>query len=224
MASLRQLPLSGLYAFPDKKFILLLICLIIIDFPSQFYASHSGGITFYVSKLGNNTDGSSWNNAFLTIQAALNAIPDDHGSHRIIIRPDTYFEAMLFPTHKGAIGAYNELIGDFDGSLGSGTVGWVIIDSSDPEHNGFKSYDWWGPIRSNFQGWSSEHTDSTFSAIGWDRWTMRNLYFTGGDAGIFFDLTNQVKPFSIVIENCIGIGRAFGGGVASCLSRYNEPM
>ena len=47
---------------------------------------------------------------------------------------------------------------------------------------------------------------------------------TGGDGGIFFDLTNQVKPFSVVVEDCVGIGRAFGGGVASCLSRPDEPI
>ena len=47
---------------------------------------------------------------------------------------------------------------------------------------------------------------------------------TGGDAGIFFDLTDQVKPFTVVVEDCVGIGRAFGGGVASCLSRPDEPI
>ena len=180
--------------------------------------------TFYVSKLGNNSDGSSWINAFSKIQAALDAIPDGRGGYRIIIRPDTYFEAMLFPANKGAKGAYNELIGDTDGKLGSGTTGWVVIDSGDPEQKGFKSYDWWGTIRSNAQGWSEAHTDSTFSAIGWDRWKFQNLYVTGGDAGIFFDLTNQVKPFSVIVEDCISIGRAFGGGVGNCLSRYDEPI
>lgn len=179
---------------------------------------------FYVSKLGNNSDGSSWANAFTTIQAALSTIPDDQGGYRIAIRPDTYFEAMLYPANKGAAGAYNELVGDSDGSLGSGTTGWVIIDSGDPKQQGFKSYDWWGPIRSYAKGWSKEHTEETFSAIGWDRWRLRNLYVTGGDAGIFFDLTDQVKPFTAVVEDCIAIGRAFGGGVASCLSRPDEPI
>jgi hypothetical protein len=210
--------------YPSSKLILTLICLIILSIPIQLYSSHSNANTIYVSKLGNNSDGSSWSNAYLTIQAALNAIPDNRGGYRIIVRPDTYFEAMLYPAQKGAKGAYNELIGDFDGSLGSGTIGWVIIDSSDPEQQGFKSYDWWGPIRSNFQGWSKEHTDSTFSAIGWDRWHLNNLYVTGGDGGIFFDLTNQVKPFSVIVEHCIAIGRAFGAGVANCLSRSEEPI
>src|SRR5512137_2651714 len=66
-------------------------------------------LTIYVSKLGNDSDGSSWANAFTTIQAALGAVPDDRGGVRIAVRPDTYFEAMLFPVHQGAAGAYNEL-------------------------------------------------------------------------------------------------------------------
>ena len=180
--------------------------------------------TLYVSKLGDNSDGSSWEKAFHTIQAALSAIPDDQGGHRIIVRPDTYFEAMLYPSGKGAAGRQNLLIGDTDGRFGSGRTGWVVIDSGDPGQKGFKSYDWWGPIRSNSEGWSPDHTDPTFSAIGWDRWTLRNLYVTGGDGGIFFDLTDQVKPFTVVVEDCVSIGRAFGGGVASCLSRPEEPI
>jgi hypothetical protein len=182
------------------------------------------GVTIYVSKLGSGTDGTSWETAFTTIQAALDAIPDDRGGHRIIVRPDTYFEAMLFPAHRGAKEAYNELIGDIDGSFGSGTQGWVIIDSSDPQQKGFKSYDWWGPIKAHKHGWSPQHTEPTFSAIGWDRWVLRNLYVTGGDGGLIFDCTNRVQPFTVVVENCVGIGRAFGGGVASCLSRHDEPI
>ncbi|MBM3475700.1 MAG: hypothetical protein FJX75_20740, partial [Armatimonadetes bacterium] len=54
------------------------------------------GTTLYVSKLGDDCDGSSWAKAFRTIQAALSAIPDG-GGHRIIVRPDTYMEANLFP-------------------------------------------------------------------------------------------------------------------------------
>ncbi len=181
-------------------------------------------MTFYVSKLGDNSDGRSWATAFHTIQQALQAIPDDSGGHRVIVRPDTYFEAMLYPAHKGAPGAYNELIGDVDGRFGSGTQGWVVIDSSDPEQRGFKSYDWWGPIKAYKRGWSREHTEPTFSAIVWDRWRLRGLYLTGGDGGIFFDLVDQVKPFSVIVEDCVGIGRAFGGGVANCLSRPDEPI
>ncbi|MCA9231130.1 MAG: hypothetical protein KDA57_10785 [Planctomycetales bacterium] len=182
-----------------------------------------GGTSLYVSKLGDNSDGSTWAKAYNTIQAALDAIPDNKGGHRVVIRPDTYMEAMLSPRFSGASGAYNELIGDLDGSLHSGTCGHVVIDSGDPQL-GFKSYDWHGTIRSNTQGWSPEHTDPTFSAIIWDRWKLKNLYVTGGDAGLFWDLTNQIKPFTVVVEDCIGIGRAFGGGVASCLSRYDEPI
>jgi hypothetical protein len=182
------------------------------------------GPLIYVSKLGDNSDGSSWRKAFTTIQAALSAVPDDRGGHGIIIRPDTYFEAMLFPARRGAPGRYNELVGDVDGRFGSGTSGPVVIDSGDPGQKGFKSYDWWGPFRSYSKGWSPEHKEATFSAIGWDRWRLADLYVTGGDAGIFFDLTDQVKPFSVVVEDCVSIGRAFGGGVASCLSRPDEPI
>jgi hypothetical protein len=184
----------------------------------------SRAATLYVSKLGDNSDGSSWAKAFTTIQAALNAVPDDLGGHRIIVRPDTYFEANLFPARKGARGAYNELVGDVDGALGSGTSGWVVIDSGDPGQQGFKSYDWWGTLRSYSKGWSAAHTEETFSAIGWDRWVLRNLYATGGDGGIFFDLTDQTKPFTVIVEDCASFGRAFGGGVASCLSRPEEPI
>ena len=185
-------------------------------------ASAGQGLTFYVSKLGDNTDGTSWTKAFRTIQAALSAVPDDRGGHRLLVRPDTYMEANLFPAHGGAAGAYNELIGDFDGKLGSGTSGWVVIDSGDPD-KGFKSYDWWGPIRAYKHGWSKEHKEETFSAIGWDRWTLRHLYAAGGDGGLFFDLVDQAEPFSVRVEDCFSSGRAFGGGVANVLSRLGEP-
>jgi len=177
----------------------------------------------YVSKLGNDLDGSSWSTAFTTIQAALDAIPDENGGHRVIIRPDTYMEAMLSPKFKGASEAYDEMLGDVNGLHGSGTTGHVIIDSGDAK-KGFKSYDWWGPIRANEQGWSDAHADPTFSAIAWDRWILRDLYVTGGDGGLFWDLTDQTKPFTIIVEDCISLGRAFGGGVASCLSRPAEPI
>lgn len=65
----------------------------------------------YVSKLGDNSDGLSWKTAFHTIQAALLAVPDDMGGHRVVVRPDTYAEANLYPPFKGAGEAYNELVG-----------------------------------------------------------------------------------------------------------------
>jgi len=180
------------------------------------------GVTLYVSKLGDNSDGLSWARAFRTIQAALGAVPDALGGHRIIVRPDTYMEANLFPAHKGAAGAYNELVGDGNGRLGSGTSGRVVIDAGDPE-KGFKSYDWWGPIRAYKKGWSKEHTAETFSAIGWDRWIIRQFYVTGGDGGLFFDLVDRPEPFTVMVEDCVSIGRAFGGGVGNILSRPDEP-
>ena len=177
----------------------------------------------YVSKLGDDSDGASWRKAFHTIQQALLAVPDDKGGHRVIVRPDTYMEANLYTTHKGAAGSYNELVGDFDGRLGSGTCGWVVVDAGDPAL-GFKSYDWWGSIRSYSKGWSKEHTQETFSATVWDRWKLSHLYMTGGDGGLMFDGTDRVEPFSVVVEDCVSIGRAFGGGVASVLSRTDEPI
>lgn len=179
-------------------------------------------ITLYVSTLGDNTTGRTWATAFRTIQAALDAVPSGGGC-RIVVRPDTYMEANLAPAHPGTEGAYNEIIGDTEGTFGGGRAGHVVIDSSDPAR-GFKSYDWWGTIRATTKGWSPEHTEETFSAIGWDRWILRNLYATGGDGGLMFDCTNRVEPFSVVVEDCTSIGRAFGGGVASCLSRPTEPI
>ncbi|MEW6755642.1 MAG: hypothetical protein AB1505_32395 [Candidatus Latescibacterota bacterium] len=180
------------------------------------------GTTLYVSKLGDHTDGRSWSTAFRSVQAALDAVPAG-GGHTVVVRPDTYVEANLYPAHRGAPGAYNRLVGDVDGGLGSGTSGWVILDSGDPAR-GFKSYDWWGTLRSYKQGWSAEHTAESFSAIGWDRWALRHLYATGGDGGFMFDCVEHIEPFSVVVEDCVSIGRAFGGGAASCLSRTEEPI
>jgi hypothetical protein len=180
-------------------------------------------VTLFVSKLGDQTDGRTWQKAFRTIQAALDAVPDDQGGHQILVRPDTYVEANLAPAHQGAPGAYNALLGDFDGSLGSGAKGWVVIDSGDPER-GFKSWDWWGSIRSSDKHWPHGNNQETFSSIIWDRWTLRALYVAGGDAGFFFDLTDKSgEGFTVVVEDCVGTGRAFGGGVAYPTVRQNEP-
>lgn len=199
---------------------LSLLALLLWSLPA---AGAPAGRTLYVSKLGDGSDGSSWTRAYTTIQAALSAVPQGGGC-RLVVRPDTYFEANLFPAHSGAAGAYNELVGDCDGRHGSGKTGWVVIDSGDPGQKGFKSYDWWGPIRATSKGWSPAHAEQTFSAIGWDRWAFRGLYVTGGDAGLFFDCTDHVEPLSVLVEDCVSIGRAFGGGVASCLSRPEEPI
>lgn len=171
------------------------------------------GVTLYVSRLGDNSDGQSWTTAYRTVQGALDALPDAQGGHRIIMRPDTYLEANLFPAQKGAPGAYNEFIADFDGSRGSGASGYAVIDSSDPER-GLKSVDWWGPFRSS----------PDFSAIGWDRWHLQHIYVTGGDGGLFWDFPPKIEQFSIVVEDSVGIGRAFGGGVGHMLPRADEPV
>lgn len=177
---------------------------------------------FFVSKLGDNSDGRSWATAFNTLQAALDAVPDDKGGYRIVVRPDTYMEANLAPAFAGAEGAYNELIGDADGALGSGSQGRTVIDNSDPGR-GFKSYDWYGTVRAYKKGWSDEHTGETFSGIVWDRWIIRNLYATGGDGAWMFDTVDAREPFTVILEDCVGIGRAFGGGVSSCAKREGEP-
>ncbi len=180
-------------------------------------------VALYVSKLGDNSDGSSWKKAFTTIQRALEAVPNDRGGHRVILRPDTYVEANLAPAHKVSAGAYNTLIGDFDGSLGSGAKGWALVDSGDPE-TGFKSWDWWSSIRASDKNWHGGNNQETFSSIIWDRWAIRNLYVTGGDAGLFWDLTNKSgEGFTVVVEDCVGIGRAFGAGVVYPTVRPGEP-
>ncbi|MGA2259104.1 MAG: hypothetical protein ABSG53_30910 [Thermoguttaceae bacterium] len=182
------------------------------------------GKTIYVSKLGDDSDGTSWRKAFHTIQAALSAVPDNKGGHQIIVRPDRYVEANLAPAYPGAAGAYNALIGDFDASLGSGAKGWVLLDSGDPE-KGFKSWDWWGPFRATDKNWpTGNKTGKTFSAIVCDRWIFRNMYTAGGDAGLFWDLTNKSgEGFTVIVEDCIGTGRAFGGGLAYPVVRPREP-
>jgi hypothetical protein len=187
------------------------------------WTSNSYSATLYVSKVGDDSDGRSWGTAFRTIQKALDAVPDDKGGHQVIIRPDTYVEANLAPAYKGAAGAYNSLIGDFDGALGSGATGWVRIDSGDPE-KGFKSWDWWGPLRASDRNWPGGNNKETFSSIIWDRWNLRHLYAAGGDGGLFWDLTNKSgEQFTVVVEDCVCTGRAFGGGVAYPIVRENEP-
>ena len=181
------------------------------------------GLTIYVSKLGDNSDGSSWKKGFHSLQSALYAIPDNKGGHSILVRPDTYVEANLSTAFKGAQGSYNLIVGDSDGKLGSGAQGRIIIDASDPE-KGFKSYDWWGTMRSTSKGWRPEYTEATFSSICWDRWILRNLYTSGGDAGFFWDLTDKSgEGFTVIVEDCVGIGRAFGGGICYPIVRRDEP-
>ena len=80
-------PLAMLHAAPN-------------DPAAADYAGHKGR-TIYVSKKGDNSDGSSWQKAFHKIQDALKAIPDNKGGHTIVIRPDTYVEANLAADHPG---------------------------------------------------------------------------------------------------------------------------
>jgi len=204
------------------------------------YTGHKGA-ALYVSKLGDNSDGSSWKKAFHTIQAALLAVPDDKGGHRVIVRPDTYAEANLYPAFKGTAGSYNLLVGDVDGKLGSGASGRVVIDSGAPEvivrtnpdaptgnptfmildsgnpaeEWGLKSVDWWGPWK----------CDPSFSGVIWDRWIFRGLYVTGSEGGIGCDITCQKgAEFSALVEDCIGIGRFAGAAVIAHSPRPGEPV
>jgi len=186
------------------------------------YAGRAGA-TIHVSKLGDGTDGKTWATAFRTIQAGLDAVPDDAGGHRVLVRPDVYAEANLAPSKTGAAGAYNALVCDFDGSLGSGATGWATIDSGDPAA-GFKSWDWWSTIRASDKHWPVGNNRETFSSLVWDRWALRRVYATGGDAGLFWDLTNRSgEGFTVLVEDCVGIGRAFGGGVVYPKARPGEP-
>src|SRR4030042_931727 len=199
------------------------------------------GVTIYVSKLGDNSDGSSWQKAFHTIQTALLTVPDDKGGHRVVIRPDTYAEANLYPAHKGAAEAYNLLVGDWDGSLGSGAAGWVVVDSGAPavivrtnpnaptgnptfmildsgdpnKETGLKSVDWWGPWR----------CDPNFSGVAWDRWIFKRIYAVGSEGGIGWDMTNQAGvEFSAIVEDCVGIGRFAGAAGIAHRNRTKEPV
>ncbi|MBX7258677.1 MAG: hypothetical protein K1Y02_20110 [Candidatus Hydrogenedentes bacterium] len=201
------------------------------------YTGHKG-VTLYVSKSGDNSDGSSWAKAFTTIQKALDAIPDAEGGHRVILRPDTYVEANLWPKFKGAKGAYNEISADMDGSLGSGAKGYAVIDAGCPDivvrqdhsqkggnppfkileggpEKGLKSVDWWGPYR----------CDPNFSGVVWDRWIFRSLYSTGSEGGMGWDMTSENGcEFSAVAEDCVGVGRFAGACVMGHVNRPDEPV
>ena len=192
------------------------------DPTSVDYTGHKGK-SLYVSKLGDNSDGSSWQKAFHTIQAALLAVPDDRGGHRIIVRPDTYVEGNLAPSHKGAAGSYNVLVGDCDGSLGSGGSGQIVIDSSDPG-KGLDTRERCGTIRTAGHETPSPRGLSSQGAAAWDRWIVRRIYAAGGDTGLFWNLAREPEAFTVVVEDCIGIGRMFGGGVADHVSRADEPI
>ena len=177
------------------------------------------GTTIYVSKRGDNTDGTSWEKAFHTVQKGMSAVPDDQGGHRVIIRPDTYLEQNIYATHKGAAGAYNVLQADFDGSLGSGATGYAVFDASHPTRG--HTTDIAGPYIAN-----SFLQSRDASGEIWDRWIVRHVYAAGGDAGVFWDIRfRKAEPLTIVVEDCVGIGRAFGGGVAGhIMPRADEPV
>jgi hypothetical protein len=182
------------------------------------YAGRRGG-TIYVSKLGDDSDGSSWPKAFHTIQAALSAVPDGKGGHKIIIRPDTYVEANLYTPHKGNSGAYNLITGDFDGKLSSGATGWVIVDCGSPDglQSGFKSAGGWR----SFSG-----PPGAASNVNFDRWIFRRICATGGETafGIYAAAEASKTPCSLLVEDCIGIGRMAGAYLDDGVGRKDEPL
>ncbi len=112
-----------------------------------------------------------------TIQQALDAVPDGRGGHRVIIRPDTYPEANGRRTWARP-GPTTRWRGTSTAASAPGATGWVVIDSGDPE-KGFKSWDWWGPIRAADHHWPHGNNRETFSSIVWDRWVLRRLYTAG---------------------------------------------
>lgn len=178
--------------------------------------------TIHVSTTGDDSDGKTWQTAYRSVLKALNMIPDDQGGHRVVVAPGTYMEANLHPNRRGAAGAYNELLGDVDGKFGSGLTGTVIIDSSD---KGYKCYDWFTTIRAHKKGWTSKHTGQSTSSADWDRWILRDLYVTGADAGLFWDLSPlKAEPFTVIVEDCVSIGRAFGVGIVDAIPRSEEPI
>jgi len=59
-----------------------------------------------------------------TIQAALTAVPDDHGGHRILVAADTYMEAKPLSCASRCRRRLQRAVGDSAGRLGSGTSGW----------------------------------------------------------------------------------------------------
>ena len=199
--------------FPTVAMIAICCCAARAEESASSTRAVGTGTTLYVSKLGDDTDGRTWATAFHSVQAALDAVPDGEGGHTIAIRPDTYMEANLLPAHRGAEGAYNRFIADFDGALGSGTTGYAVLDASDPER-GLKSVDWWSNFRENPEE----------SSIEWDRWELHHVYATGGDGGLFWDFPPKIEPFTVVVEDSVGIGRAFGGGMGNFLPRSAEPI
>ncbi len=93
---------------------------------------------------------------------------------------------------------------------------WKIIKSDAPE-SGLKSVDWWG----NFTG-----PPGTFSNLGYDRWIFRHIYATGGEGGFGLyrgDVVCQT-PGTVVVEDCVGIGRFAGACLAGGVGRKDEPL
>ena len=192
--------------------------------PAATDYSGNKGKTIYVSKLGDNSDGSSWHKAFHTIQAALSAVPDNKGGHQIIVRPDRYVEANLAPAYPGAAGAYNALIGDFDGSLGSGAQGLGAARFR-RSRKGFQELGLVGTVPRHRQELANRQQDR--ADVLRDR--LRSLDLPQHVHGrrrrraVLGSDNQSGEGFTVIVEDCIGTGRAFGGGLAYPVVRPKEP-
>ena len=197
--------------------------------PAAADCSGNKGCTIYVSKQGDNSDGSSWQKAFHTIQAALLAVPDDKGGHRVIVRPDTYVEANLYPSIRGAAGAYNLLVGDSDGKprlrrdrLGRDRHGLPRRGRAHRPHQADRQSDVQdrqvgaariGPEVRRLVGAVAVRPRVSPARSG-TAGSTATCTSTGSEGGIGWDMTcDKGAEFSAVVENCVGIGRFAGAAV-----------
>ena len=59
--------------------------------------------------------------------------------------------------------------------------------------------DWWAPWRTGLGN----------NQVAFGQWIFRNIYAVGSEAGMYFERDINA---TIIVENCVGIGRAFAGG------------
>lgn len=60
--------------------------------------------TFYVTELGSGKSTNTRATAFTAVQAAMDAIQDDAGGHRMIVRLNTYMKAILLSRYRNGAG------------------------------------------------------------------------------------------------------------------------
>jgi hypothetical protein len=104
--------------------------------------------------------------------------------------------------------------GTMDYAVGSLPVGTVF--------EGELSYDVSSPNTTPGAEWGSYEYISL--SIYMDPDSPGDVYLSTGDTGLFWDLTDKSgQGFTVVVEDCVGTGRAFGGGVVYPTVRPNEP-